>query len=198
MTIDTVITVVILAFDFIISIWNGYASGYNIGLIRKGKANGSGGGFSEIAAYSGLGLAFVGIVYVLVIVLSYVLYWLGYVGSSVVNYALAFNFLVFGLMIIGFGLMVTIQSIILAYRKRSIWSILIAIFNTVVIIFDVVSYASAFGESVQLLKGNRQGSGNAYIIVIVAILIGFFIIHAAYKQGLKKAASQVQMKPTAT
>ncbi|MGC9099348.1 MAG: hypothetical protein ACP5HW_02250, partial [Candidatus Micrarchaeia archaeon] len=63
-----IFAIIILAFDFAISIWNAYASGYNIGLIKKRRTS----TFSKAAAYSGLGLAFVGITYVLVVVLSFV------------------------------------------------------------------------------------------------------------------------------
>jgi hypothetical protein len=106
--IGIIIALLILVFDFAVSIWNAYASGYNIGMLRKsGK-----GGFTKVAAYSGLGLAFVGITYVLIVVLSFIAYAFQYVSIGVVEYVLALDFLVFGLMIIGFGLMVMIQSII--------------------------------------------------------------------------------------
>ncbi len=57
------LTLLILLFDVIISIWNAYASGYNIGLLRKNN----GGGFNEVASYAGLCLAFAGIVYVMIV-----------------------------------------------------------------------------------------------------------------------------------
>jgi len=175
----------ILVFDFAISIWNAYASGYNIGLLKK--ANHS--GFTKAAAYSGLGLAFTGMAYVLIIVLSALAYYTGYIPITVLDFAISLDFLVFGLLIIGFGLMVTIQSIIIAAKKKSIGSIIIALWNTFAEVFDIVSYASGFSESVQLLKRNSKGSGNALFIILIALLIAFFITHAAYRHGLKKAAA---------
>ncbi|MGC8652168.1 MAG: hypothetical protein ACP5UH_02875 [Candidatus Micrarchaeia archaeon] len=183
----SIIIVLILALDFIISIWNAYASGYNIGMLRKA---GSTSGFSKAAAYSGLALAFTGMTYVLIVVLSALAYALQYVGAGVVEYAMAFDFLVFGLLIVGFGLMVTIQSIIVAAHKRSFGSIAIAIWNTFAEVWDIASYAEGFRASVRMLKANKQSKTSAYVIVLVALLIAYLITHAAYKHGLRKAEGQ--------
>lgn len=178
-----VLAILVLIFDFVLSIWNAYASGYNIGIINKTKQE----GFSKIAAYSGLGLAFVGITYVLIVVLSIIAFAVGYIGSATVEYAFAFDFLVFGLMIAGFGLMITIQSILIAAKRRSIGSIFVAIYNVVVEIWDVASYVSGFKQATSILKADREERGNALMIVLIAALIGYFITHAAYKHGLNKA-----------
>ncbi|MCL4373265.1 MAG: hypothetical protein M1360_01115 [Candidatus Marsarchaeota archaeon] len=182
-----ILVVLILAFDFVISVWNAYASGYNIGMLRKAGNNS---GFSRAAAYSGLALALVGMTYVLVVVLSVIAYALQYVGIGVVDYALAFDFLVFGIMIIGFGLMITIQSIIIAAHRKSFGSIAIVLWNTFAEVWDIASYAEGFRASVQMLKANKQSRANAYVIVLVALLIAYIITHAAYKHGLRKAGSQ--------
>ena len=175
----------VLAIDFAISIWNAYSSGYAIGLIRKSGTSFS--SLTRLSAYSGLGLGFVGMAYVLVVVLSFVAYYSGYVTYSVVAFAISLDFLVFGILIIGFGLVVTVQSIVIAAKKKSLGSILIAIWNTFAEVWDIASYASGFQESTQLLRRNRQGSGSALAIVAIALLIAFFIVHAAYKHGYSKA-----------
>ncbi|MEM0150021.1 MAG: hypothetical protein QXW10_03945 [Candidatus Micrarchaeaceae archaeon] len=178
-----ILVAIILVLDFGISVWNAYASGYNIGMVRKlGK-----GGFSKAAAYSGLALALAGMTYVLIVVLSFIAYALQYVGIGVVDYALAFDFLVFGLMIIGFGLMITIQSIIVAAHKKSFGSIAIALWNTFAEVWDIASYVEGFRASVQMLKSNKQSRANALVIVLVALLVAYLITHAAYKHGLSKA-----------
>ena len=188
--LSILIAAVILIFDFAISVWNAYSSGYNIGMLRKiGK-----GGFSKAAAYSGLGLAFAGITYVLIVVLSMVAYALQYVGIGAVEYALGFDFLVFGLMIIGFGLMVTIQSIIVAAHRKSFGSIGIAIWNTFAEVFDIASYAESFRASVSMLKSDKEERANAYVIILVALLIGYLITHAAYKHGIKKALGSTSIR----
>jgi len=183
--IGTIITILILVYDFAISIWNAYASGYDIGMLKKsGK-----GGFMKAAAYSGLGLAFVGMTYVLIVVLSFIAYALQYVSIGVVEYVLALDFLVFGLMIIGFGFMITIESIIVAANRKSFGSIAVAIWNSFVEGFDIGSYVKNFKGTLQIIKSDREGGGDAYIIIIIALLIAYLITHAAYKHGINKAYS---------
>lgn len=183
-SIFPILDILLLVLTFAISIWNAYASGFNIGMVRKNNIQ----GFQKYASYSGLGLAFVGMTYVLVIVLSILAYYTGYVDIGTVQAALAANFLVFGLMIIGFGIMVTIQSILLAAQRKSFWSILIAIWNIFAMIVDIASYISGFKEATSMLTSqSRKSQGNAVIIIAIAVLISFFIVHAAYKFGLNKA-----------
>ncbi|MGC8687640.1 MAG: hypothetical protein ACP5RM_02995 [Candidatus Micrarchaeia archaeon] len=178
-----IIAALILIFDFVISVWDAYASGYNIGILRKADK----GSFSLVASYAGLGLGFVGITYVMIIVISLLAYAVGYVGPGVVEYAMAFNFLVFGLLIIGFGTVITIQSIMVAAKRRNFMSIFLAIYNTIALVWDIAIYAEGFRSAVGILKGDRNDRGNAMIIVLAAVLVAFFITHAAYKRGLKKA-----------
>lgn len=181
----SLITIIILIIDFVISIWNAYASGFNIGLLQKKKIDA--GKFSRISSYAGLGLSFVGMAYVLIIVISLAGNSLGYVDVGTVNFALAFDFLVFGILIIGLGLLVTIQSVIIAAQRKSIGSVLVAVFNVFAEVWDIASYVSGFKESVNMLKGeNKDEQANAAIIVVVAVLIAFFIVHAAYKHGFSK------------
>ena len=180
------LTVLILILDFVFSIWNAYASGYNIGIVRYRGAS----GFLKIAAYAGLGLAYSGVSYIMTLSIAYVGAYFGFVDPGVAAGALAFAFLVFGALIIGFGLIVTIQSIEIAVRTRSIWSVLGAGWNIFAEIWDLYSYASGFQEAVGVLRSeDREESAQdqLIIIVVVALLIAYFITHAAYKQGLRKA-----------
>ncbi|MFI5412598.1 MAG: hypothetical protein ACHQX1_01775, partial [Candidatus Micrarchaeales archaeon] len=179
-SIFPILDILILILTFAISIWNGYASGFNIGMCRKNNIE----GFQKYASYSGLGLAFVGMTYALVIVLSILAYYTGYIDIGTVEAALSINFLVFGLLIIGFGIMVTIQSILIAAQRKSFWSILVAIWNIFAMIVDIASYISGFKEATSMLGGqNRRDQGSAVMIVLIAILISFFIVHAAYRFG---------------
>ena len=175
----------ILILDFAVSLWNAYSSGYNVALLsRRG-----GSGWLRAVAYSGLGLAFAGMAYVMSVVVSAAAYYLGYVSGGVVDTVLAFAFLVFGALIIGFGLMVMIQSIAVAMRQRSIWNILIAMWNAFAEIWDIAVYVESFGDAVSILRGERseEEGTDVFIIIIVALLIAFFITYSAYKQGQKKA-----------
>ena len=181
-----ILTVLILAIDFGFSIWNAYASGLNIETLRRG----GGSSWLRAVAYSGLGLAYAGASYVMIIVVGYVAYAFGYVSSDVVDGVLGFDFLVFGVLIIGFGLMVTIQSIIVAVRRRSLGSVLVAAWNIFAEIWDIGSYVEGFSDAVSMVKGSaddKRDETSLIIIVIVALLIAYFIVHAAYIHGKRKA-----------
>ena len=175
----------ILILDFAMSLWNAYSSGYNIALLNRT----AGSSWLRAVAYSGVGLAFAGMAYVMSVVLSAGAYYLGYVSQDVVSTVVAFAFLVFGALIIGFELMVTIQSIALAMRRRSIWNILIALWNSFAEIWDIAVYVESFGDAVSILRGERSEdeSADVIIIIIVALLIAFFLTYSVYKHGQKKA-----------
>jgi len=181
-----ILTIIILVVDFGFSIWNAYASGLNIGMLdREGGSS-----WLRAVAYSGLGLAYSGATYVLIIVVGYVAYAFGYVSADIVDAVLGLDFLLFGLLIIGFGLMVTIQSIIMAARRRSFGSIATAIWNTFAEIWDIASYAEGFREAISLVRGggrDEKDETSLILIVIVALFIAYFIVHAAYMQGKRKA-----------
>ena len=98
-------------------------------------------------AYSGIGLAYCGASYVMLIVVGYIAYFFGYITADVVDAVLGLDFLFFGLLIIGFGLMVTIQSIIMAVKRRSLGGIAVAIWNIFAEVWDIASYAEGFGEA---------------------------------------------------
>jgi len=181
-----ILTLLILILDFGFSIWNAYASGMNVETLRRE----GGSSWLRAVAYSGLGLAYAGTSYVMLIVVGYVAYFFGYVSSDVAGAVMGLDFLVFGLLIIGFGLMVTIQSVIVAVRRRSFGSIAIAIWNMFTEIWDIASYVEGFGEAVSLVKGggsDERDETSLIIIVIVALLIAYFIVHAAYMHGKRKA-----------
>ena len=181
-----ILTVLILIVDFGFSVWNAYASGLNVGMLRRQ----GGSSWLRAVAYSGLGLAYSGVSYVMLIVVGYAAYALGYISSDVVGGVLGLDFLFFGLLIIGFGLMVTIQSIIVAVRRRSFGSIAIAIWNTFAEIWDIASYAEGFGDAISLVRGtasDEKDETSLILVVIVALLIAYFIVHAAYIHGKKKA-----------
>ena len=180
-----ILTILILAIDFGLSIWNAYASGLNVETLRRE----GGSSWLRVVAYSGLGLAYSGASYVMVIVVGYAAYALGYVSADAVDGVLGLDFLFFGILIIGFGLMITIQSIIVAFRRRSFGSVAIAIWNVFAEIWDIASYAEGFGEAVSLVRGagsDERDETSIVLIVIVALLIAYFIIHAAYIHGKRK------------
>lgn len=184
---STLLTAIILVIIPIISAWNAYASGINIGRIRKNNIE----GFTKYAAYAGLGLAFAGMTYFLLIVISLIAYVLGYIDVSTVNVALSFDFLVFALLIILFGIMVAIQSVITAYRTRNVWSILIAAYNVFAVAWDIYAYTSGFRQAASVVANStRRNRGNVFVLVIAAVLIGYFVTHELYKKGLQKGMNE--------
>lgn len=181
-----ILTVLILVVDFGFSVWNAYASGLNVEMLRRG----GGSSWLRAVAYSGIGLAYCGASYVMLIVVGYIAYFFGYITADVVDGVLGLDFLFFGLLIIGFGLMVTIQSIIMAVKRRSLGGIATAIWNIFAEVWDIASYAEGFGEAISLVKGtsgDERDETSVILVVIVALLLAYFIVHAAYIQGKRKA-----------
>ncbi len=68
--LDLLIVAIFILFDFFISLWDAYASGVNKGVIEKNAFTGI---FTKIVVYAGLGIAFAGMTYVLIIILSFYL-----------------------------------------------------------------------------------------------------------------------------
>ncbi len=181
--------ILILAFDFIISLWDAYASGVNKGMLEKKQRFAS--MLTKILfVYAGVGIAFFGMTYVLVIILSLILYEIGYIGIGLLTYTLNFNFLVFGLMIISFGILVTVQSILVAVHRRSFGSIAISIFNIIIILFDISMYASGFKSALRVVRNGRNRSAGFYEIIIAALILAYVLIHTAYKKGVNSVLGQ--------
>jgi hypothetical protein len=182
----SILDILIIILDFAISVWNAYASGFNIGMLKKTRGKPS--AFQEVSSYAGLGLAFIGMSYVLAIVLSFAGASFGYIDPGTVDFILAFDFLVFGILIIGLGIIITIQSIIIASQRKSIGNILGVVWNAFAGAWDIYAYASGFKQSVDILRReDRERETDALIVIIVAVLISFFIVYAAYKHGYNKA-----------
>lgn len=178
-----IIIAIFLIFDFVISLWDAYASGVNKGMLEKKQTFAS--MFTKVLfVYAGVGIAFFGMTYVLVIILSLILYAIGYIGASLLVYTLNFSFLVFGLMIISFGVLVTVQSILVAVHRRSLGSIAISIFNVIIILFDISMYASGFRGALRVVRNGRSRSAGFYEIIIAALILAYVLIHTAYKKGI--------------
>ena len=182
----SILDILIIILDFVISVWNAYASGFNIGMMKKTRDEPN--AFQEVSSYAGLGLAFIGMSYVLATVLSFAGASFGYLDPGTVDLILAFDFLVFGILIIGMGIIITIQSIIIASQRKGIGNILGAVWNAFAGVWDIYAYASGFKQSVGVLRREDQDrETDALIVIIVAVLISFFIVYAAYKHGYNKA-----------
>ena len=191
--LSTIFVIVIVVFDFVISIWNAYSAGVTLTLLRGQPGQ----TFARVAAGSGLGLAFAGMAYAMLIVFAFAALLLGVLVAGDVAVVLAFDFLVFGAMIIGFGLVVTAQSIAIAYRQRSFGTIAISAWNVFAEVWDIAIYAEGFKAAYGSLGGGRDRV-NLYAVLLLAILVAFFITYAAYRHGVKSTERTLSGAPSSS
>jgi len=182
----------VILLDFAISLWNAYASGLTWTLLRNQRGH----GFEKACAVAGLGLAFAGMAYATLIVLSWVALIVGFVGIGDFLFLVSFDFLVFGAMIIGFGLVITAQSIAIAYRRRNFGSIAVATWNVFTEILDVAIYAEGFRDASAVVKGDRANRANLYSIIAVAVGVAFILTYVAYRQGVRKGEAAIAASPS--
>ncbi len=188
--------IVFLGVDFAISIWNAYSSGFSLTVLKNSPGQAAP-RLAKYAAYAALGLAFAGMSYVMMVVFGFLALYLGYIGVGSLNVILAFDFLVFGAMIIGFGLVVTVQSIVIAYRRRSFGSIAVSIWNVFAEVLDIAVYAEGFRSAYKTLSGgNSRNNGNLAVILLMAVAVALFITWAAYRHGVKRANQLTQRAPS--
>ena len=183
MDLGTVFLVAILVIDVAISVWNAYAAGLSLTLL-KGQAGQT---FAKSAAVAGLGLAFAGMAYAMLVVFSFIALYIGYLTVAEVVVVLSFDFIVFGAMVIGFGLVVTAQSIAIAYRRRSWGSIAISAWNVFAEVWDLAIYAEGFRAAYSSMAGGGRGRLNLYAVIALALLVAFFVTYAAYRHGVGAA-----------
>ena len=192
--VDTtyLILAAILLFDFVVSLWNAYASGVTWGLLRHQTGHAA----SKACAAAGLGLAFAGMAYATTIVLAWVALQVGFLAIWDFVYLVSFDFLIFGAMIIGFGLVITSQSIAIAYRQRNFGAIAIATWNTFAEVWDIATYVQGFGTAAAVVKGERRDRANVVAILGVAVAISIIITYFAFRQGLLKSEGAIAQSPT--
>lgn len=134
----------------------------------------------KIVAVSGGILGFVGLTYSFILAAVA----LGYLGQQ---YLLATN-VILGLPIIVFGIIITIDSIIIAYKKKSFWSVAIALYNTVSTAWNIfiwmesIKEVGGFGEAASDLADE-----DARVAVLVAAVAGLVISYGLFQLGRKKA-----------
>ncbi len=180
------LTIGILALDFIISVWNSYAAGYNISLLYKEDKVGLT-LLVWISSICALILGFVGTTYVLSTVIGFILYSFSYISGDILTALLAINFLVFGLLITVLGIIITIESVVMAVKRRSLSSILVSIFNIGASIWNVFTYISNFGAVGDLLRGEDKDSKDyAVLVIAVAAVISIIITYLAFRMGMNR------------
>jgi len=182
MTLD-LLTCVFLIVEFVISIWNGYASGVNWGSADS----------SVTKALSAITLvfAFAGTTYVIITVGAVILNYLNFIDETLAVLMLSYNYLVLGGVITLLGIVIALESIIVAYRTRSVGSGLIAVFNTAASAFNVFSYASQFSVVTNLISSeskdeSKDDQGRLILTVLGLALVGLLITIAAFEAGVRR------------
>jgi len=180
-----ILYVLIVIFDILISIWNAYNAGKALEYMKLNNIESD---WPRMVAYSTLILSFAGAAYGNTSLLSIAAYYLGYIDIYTLLGVLSFSFLVFGFLIILFGIVVTINSIIVASKTRRFFDIFIAIYNSIAVIWDIYSYIEGFSTAFSILRnqfGNeeRNSQGAFILIIIAAVLIAVFMVYGAFKYG---------------
>ena len=180
-----ILYVLIIIFDILISIWNAYNAGKALEYMKLNNIECD---WPRMVAYSTLILSFAGAAYGNASLLSIVAYYLGYIDIYTLLGVLSFSFLIFGFLIILFGIVVTVNSIIVASKTKRFFDIFIAIYNSIAVIWDIYSYIEGFSTAFNILKdqfGNeeRNSQGVFILIIIAAVLIAVFMVYGAFKYG---------------
>jgi hypothetical protein len=191
MDIGTVLVILILALDFVLSIWNSYASGYNFKMLRRHNTDAS--TFMLIYCVLGLMIGVVGTIYVLAIVIGVVAFYMNYISFGVVDLLLAYNFIIFGGLITLLGVGITIQSWVIAIKTHNKWMIVASLWNTFASIWNVFNYISEFSAVTGIIKSESKDSDSTGIVVvifIVAIIIAVLLSYVAFHAGSAKADNE--------
>jgi hypothetical protein len=187
MDLSTIILILTLAFNFIISVWNCYASGFNAAILQKQPSDRLRYVLLGIVNGAGLLFGFAGAAYVVAIVLSFITYSLGYITLSGFTFVLAFNFVVFGTVIVWFGIIITIHSVAVLFATRSWRSLVIAGWNTFASTWNAVRYLRNFGTMFNFVKEEKKNvTAIVALVIVVAVGIAVAIAYAAYHMGFQR------------
>ncbi len=174
----------------VISVWNAYASGYNSVLLRNYE--GKFAEFFRLANSFGIVLAFAGATYYTAVILALLGTSLGYVDPLAANALLSLNFLVLGGLLLVSGVVIAIESIIVAYYRRNLLDIAVAGWNILAVLWDAWVYFTNFGRALSVWESSSDNArGNALILLALAAIIGVVITYAAYRLGVERAKSVV-------
>ncbi|MEM5834863.1 MAG: hypothetical protein QXQ69_03390, partial [Candidatus Aenigmatarchaeota archaeon] len=172
----------IIAWNFFVSCWNAYASGLLWG-ISKGKGE-------KAIALVVLALALVGFYYTFILV---------GIALNILStqFLLPINVIV-GLPIILLGVVITINGWIEAIRTRSLRGILVSIYNTLALLWDINVWIRSF-ESIKdmgiiesLIESveDSKDSSKAIIFLVIGLIITALVVVGFFYAG-KKTAKKV-------
>jgi hypothetical protein len=172
-----ILGIIVLVVDFVFSMWNSYNAG-RISAVRPvtGKLFYALGGFLPMG-------------YVLAIVITFIVSYLGYISYSSAVFLLSFSFLFFGLAFIVWGVMATYVTARTAVRGGGWLAWLVTIYDAFATIWDAWDYISGFFSNVRSLRRAIDSSDFSLIDVVLvlatAFAAAFLVTYAAYREGRK-------------
>lgn len=129
--------------------------------------------------------------YMVLLALTLILGYLGYLTLSTFTFLFSLSFLFFGLTFIIWGIIATVTSALAFSRNRSWASGLITVYNAVVTVFDAWEYIKGFLSAWKSARRAIDSSDFSIIDVIaivgLALTIGFVVTYVAFKQGMKNS-----------
>lgn len=167
----------LLVLNLVISWWNCRVVG---SMWKESKFVG---GFMRVLAWCGAVQAAVGFSSVIMLVLVFTAYATGHLPAKYAEAAGSLWYLLIIVPAIGTGLIITVHSLIQAWRERSMVNMGVAAWNTFASASNLYSAASsvpsAFGKVGDLFKGDKDQQKVALVLLIVAASIGGGIIITA-------------------
>jgi len=175
--VTSLIIIALVLLNLVISWWNCRVVG---GIWNETKAVG---GFMRVLAWCGAVQAAVGFSSVIMLVLVFAGYATGHLPLEYANAASSLWYLLVIFPAIGTGLIITVHSLIQAWRERSIASMGAAAWNTMASGYNLYSAASnvpdAFDQVGELFSGDKDERKVAMVILLVAVAIAGGILIAA-------------------
>lgn len=139
-----VLLILMLALNLVVSWFNCYSVG---GIWAESKTLG---GFPRVLAWCGAIQSAIGFSSVIGFVLGALAYQAGYLPPKVATGAVSLWYLLIIVPAIGTGLIITVQSWIVAFRERSLLNMGVAAYNTAAQVHNMYSAVGGIGEA---LKG---------------------------------------------
>ena len=161
--------ILILALNFCISWFNCYSVG---GIWTESKALG---GFVRVLAWCGAIQAAIGFSSVIGFLIGYALFATGHLPARVANGAVSLWYLIVIVPLLGTGLIITIQSWIVAFRERRLTDMGVAAYNTFAQIHNMYGAVDGIGKALggvaDLFKGDSDDNSALPAILAVGLVV---------------------------
>jgi hypothetical protein len=192
--LEWILAIVLLIVNFAISCWNAYTVGSS-----KGYANGLG-VWTKILLYSGWIMSAAGFTWVYMFLLGIAAYSMGYLDEVALKVTFELGYLVIIFPVLGTGIIITLQSWINAWKRRSTVDVGVAVWNTSAQAYNSFRAISAipealgdvikfFAESGGSSRGRGKGAGGVIVVVIVLLALfgGILTTHLIVRWASERA-----------